>query len=82
MAAMKRCIYNYGIHKLRYSRRRCWRETICAENSGDYFNAKYMEAAKDRFRTVQDFFPLFVDKPLEFEPGARVRYSNAGFIVQ
>ena len=48
---------------------------------GDYFNDKYMEAAKDRFRTVQDFFPLFVDKPLEFEPGAKFRYSNAGFMI-
>ena len=48
---------------------------------GDYFNDKYMEAAKDRFRTVRDFFPLFVDKPLEFEPGARFRYSNAGFMI-
>jgi CubicO group peptidase (beta-lactamase class C family) len=48
---------------------------------GDYFNDKYMRAAKDRFRTVQDFFPLFVDKPLEFEPGTRFRYSNAGFMI-
>jgi CubicO group peptidase (beta-lactamase class C family) len=40
-----------------------------------------MEAAKDRFRTVRDFFPLFVDKPLEFEPGSRFRYSNAGFMI-
>jgi CubicO group peptidase (beta-lactamase class C family) len=48
---------------------------------GDYFNDKYEKAAKDRFRTVRDFFPLFVDKPLEFEPGARFRYSNAGFMI-
>jgi len=48
---------------------------------GDYFNEKYLEAAKDRFRTVRDFFPLFVDQPLEFEPGARFRYSNAGFMI-
>jgi len=48
---------------------------------GDYFNDKYVKAAKDRFRTVPDFFPLFVDKPLEFEPGARFRYSNAGFMI-
>jgi D-alanyl-D-alanine carboxypeptidase len=48
---------------------------------GDYFNTQYMEAAKGRFRTVGDFFPLFVDTPLEFEPGARFRYSNAGFMI-
>ena len=48
---------------------------------GDYFDDKYVEAAKDRFRTVRDFFPLFVDKPLEFEPGSRFRYSNGGFMI-
>jgi CubicO group peptidase (beta-lactamase class C family) len=48
---------------------------------GDYFNEKFMEASRDRFRAIKDYFPLFVDKPLEFEPGARFRYSNAGFMV-
>jgi CubicO group peptidase (beta-lactamase class C family) len=48
---------------------------------GDYFNDTYVAAAKDRFRTVRDFFPLFVDKPLEFEPGSQFRYSNAGFMI-
>src|SRR5207248_10392873 len=48
---------------------------------GDYFNDKYMEASKDRFRAIADYFPLFVDKPLAFEPGQQFRYSNAGFMV-
>jgi CubicO group peptidase (beta-lactamase class C family) len=48
---------------------------------GDYFNEKFMEASRDKFRSIKDYFPLFVDKPLEFEPGARFRYSNAGFMV-
>src|SRR5262249_35303008 len=48
---------------------------------GDYFNQKFMEASKDRFRTIADFFPLFADKPLAFEPGKEFRYSNAGFMV-
>ena len=48
---------------------------------GDYFNEKFMEASRDRFRKIKDYFPLFVDKPLEFEPGSRFRYSNAGFMV-
>jgi CubicO group peptidase (beta-lactamase class C family) len=48
---------------------------------GDYFTRKFMETSKDRFRTIQDYFPLFVEKPLEFEPGKRFRYSNAGFMV-
>jgi CubicO group peptidase (beta-lactamase class C family) len=48
---------------------------------GDYFTDKYRQTSKDRFRAVRDYFPLFVDKPLEFEPGKRFRYSNAGFMV-
>jgi CubicO group peptidase (beta-lactamase class C family) len=48
---------------------------------GDYFNGKYRLASKDRFRAIRDYFPLFVDKPLGFEPGKQFRYSNAGFMV-
>jgi CubicO group peptidase (beta-lactamase class C family) len=48
---------------------------------GDYFTRKFMETSKDRFRAIRDYFPLFVDKPLEFEPGKKFRYSNAGFMV-
>lgn len=48
---------------------------------GDYFNEKFMDASRERFRKISDYFPLFVDKPLEFTPGARFRYSNAGFMV-
>jgi len=47
---------------------------------GDYFNEKF-EAKKSRLRTVQDYFSLFVDDPLRFEPGTKWRYSNAGFII-
>jgi CubicO group peptidase (beta-lactamase class C family) len=48
---------------------------------GDYFNDDYERLAKDKLRKVRDYFPLFVDKPLLFEPGARFSYSNAGFMV-
>jgi hypothetical protein len=48
---------------------------------GDYFNEKFMQASRDRFRTIQDYLPLFVNEPLLFEPGARWSYSNAGFMV-
>jgi CubicO group peptidase (beta-lactamase class C family) len=48
---------------------------------GDYFNDKFREASKERFKAIKDYFPLFVDKPLEFEPGERFRYSNAGYMV-
>jgi CubicO group peptidase (beta-lactamase class C family) len=48
---------------------------------GNYFNAKFMETSKDRFRAIGDYFPLFVNDPLQFEPGAKWQYSNAGFMV-
>lgn len=48
---------------------------------GSYFNDAYMKADKSRFREVKDYLPLFVDEPLAFEPGARWRYSNSGFMV-
>jgi CubicO group peptidase (beta-lactamase class C family) len=47
----------------------------------DYFNDNFMKASRDRFRTIADYFPLFVKEPLQFEPGTRFRYSNAGFMV-
>jgi CubicO group peptidase (beta-lactamase class C family) len=47
---------------------------------GDFFGPKY-QAAKERLHTLQDYLALFVDEPLQFEPGARFQYSNAGFIV-
>jgi len=47
----------------------------------DYFNDDFTAASRARFRTIQDFFPLFVDKPLEFEPGSEWRYSNSNFMV-
>ncbi len=48
---------------------------------GNYFNNKFMETSKDRFRAIRDYLPLFVDEPLQFEPGAKWQYSNAGFMV-
>ena len=31
--------------------------------------------------TLQDYFELFRNEPLQFEPGSRQQYSNAGYIV-
>ena len=48
---------------------------------GDFFTDEFMDARKDRFRTLGDHLPLFVDQPLQFEPGTEFSYSNAGFLV-
>lgn len=48
---------------------------------GSDFNEKYFEANKNRFRAVRDYLPLFVNDPLQFEPGARWSYSNSGFML-
>ena len=47
---------------------------------GDFHGAKYV-CRRSILREVRDFFPLFVDEPLSFEPGARWQYSNAGYMV-
>ncbi len=47
---------------------------------GDIHGQKYV-ARKDVVRQVRDYFPLFTDEPLSFEPGERMQYSNAGYIL-
>jgi CubicO group peptidase (beta-lactamase class C family) len=47
----------------------------------DYFNQKFMDASRTRFRAIKDYFPLFAEERLQFAPGTRYRYSNAGFMV-
>lgn len=32
-------------------------------------------------RHNRDYLPLFVDRPLNFEPGTRQQYSNAGYVI-
>jgi CubicO group peptidase (beta-lactamase class C family) len=36
---------------------------------------------RNDIRTLQDYLPLFVKEPLQFEPGSRNEYSNAGYVV-
>jgi D-alanyl-D-alanine carboxypeptidase len=48
---------------------------------GDFFGERYQATPKEKIKTIRDYLPLFADKPLEFEPGTRQRYSNGGFIV-
>jgi CubicO group peptidase (beta-lactamase class C family)/predicted aspartyl protease len=48
---------------------------------GDIFNERFMSADKESMISPRDFFPIFVEDELLFEPGESRRYSNAGFIV-
>lgn len=48
---------------------------------GSYWKPEFHEANHARFRTVRDYFPLFVNDPLAFRPGEKWAYSNAGFMV-
>ncbi|MEO7974216.1 MAG: serine hydrolase domain-containing protein, partial [Thermoanaerobaculia bacterium] len=48
---------------------------------GDIFNERFTPEARAGLRTLADHLPLFTGKPLEFAPGARQRYSNAGYVV-
>ena len=49
--------------------------------TGDLFGARYQAMDKSRLRELRDWLPLFVDEPLQFEPGAEQRYSNAGYLL-
>jgi D-alanyl-D-alanine carboxypeptidase len=48
---------------------------------GDFFGERYQAMPKERLLSLEDYLPLFADKPLEFEPGAKERYSNGGYVV-
>ncbi|HRH44588.1 MAG TPA: serine hydrolase domain-containing protein [Pyrinomonadaceae bacterium] len=48
---------------------------------GDFFGQKYLATPKEKLRNINDFIPLFSDKPLAFEPGTKNQYSNGGYIL-
>jgi CubicO group peptidase (beta-lactamase class C family) len=48
---------------------------------GDFFGPTFEKTAKDQFRTISDYLPLFTPEPLQFEPGTKQKYSNGGYIV-
>ena len=48
---------------------------------GDIFIPDFFESAKDKFRAPRDWFEIFAQRPLLFEPGTSQRYSNAGYVV-
>lgn len=48
---------------------------------GDIFGPAFFRMNKALLRTNRDYFPLFADQPLLFEPGTDRHYSNAGYVV-
>lgn len=48
---------------------------------GDIFTEEFATTAKERFQRPQDYFALFANDPLLFEPGTSERYSNGGYMV-
>ncbi|HLJ84809.1 MAG TPA: serine hydrolase domain-containing protein [Candidatus Eremiobacteraceae bacterium] len=48
---------------------------------GDFFGAEFDSSPKDRFRSLQDYLPLFGTRPLAFAPGSAHLYSNGGYVV-
>jgi CubicO group peptidase (beta-lactamase class C family) len=48
---------------------------------GDCFEGEFFTTPTDQLRTLEGYLPLFVDDPLQFEPGAQFGYSNEGYIV-
>jgi D-alanyl-D-alanine carboxypeptidase len=45
------------------------------------FWEEYDKLAKEKFKTVSDYLPLFVNKKLVFAPGSDFLYSNSGYMV-
>lgn len=48
---------------------------------GDIFTDEFFNSSKLLYRGPRDFFGLFANQPLLFEPGSRSQYSNAGYMV-
>jgi CubicO group peptidase (beta-lactamase class C family) len=48
---------------------------------GNVFTDEYDRMPKDQLKNPEDWLPLFVDDPLQFEPGDEFTYSNAGYVV-
>lgn len=48
---------------------------------GSYFNQRFVESSRARWRTVDDMMQLARPDSLRFEPGTRFAYSNTGYLV-
>jgi len=47
----------------------------------DFFSHVTPETKLESIIELKDFLPLFVHKPLDFEPGSAQRYSSSGYIL-
>jgi CubicO group peptidase (beta-lactamase class C family) len=57
-------------------------EQLLTHTSGmGNFWEQLADKAKDRYRAVADYLPLFADEKLAFEPGKGFAYSNNGYTV-
>ena len=48
---------------------------------GDIFTDEFAAMNKERLKRASDYFQLFANDPLLFEPGTSQRYSNGGYMV-
>ena len=48
---------------------------------GNFLEQLGNAAARERFKAVADYLPLFVNQPLLFPPGTGFAYSNSGFMI-
>jgi CubicO group peptidase (beta-lactamase class C family) len=48
---------------------------------GDLFDGEYLTSPREWTRTLAAHLPLFAGKPLQFAPGTKWGYSNAGYLV-
>ncbi len=44
---------------------------------GDYLGSESLA----KMKTLRDILPAFVNQPVSFEPGTKMQYSNAGYVV-
>lgn len=48
---------------------------------GDYFNEKFEESSRKKFKTIDSMMTLIADEKLAFEPGTDWKYSNTGYLL-
>ena len=46
-----------------------------------FYGDQYLKTDKIRYRSVEDYVPLFVNDTLLFNPGSRYHYNGSGFVI-